>query len=176
MVASIGVIASPSQGAGYYERDGYYAKDDPAHRAVSAWDGKGAAALGLCGPVEPGAFQGVLEGQVPDGLHLGKAARTGRSITARAAMSPFSGSKSVSLLAMVGGDERSVDAHDRAVGKMLARVERSAVETRIQEKATGAMIRAGGQKMVAATFRHGIQRKIVRSATGYPGLRFLVVN
>ena len=43
MVASIGAVASPSQGASYYERDGYYAKDDPAHREASAWTGRGAA-------------------------------------------------------------------------------------------------------------------------------------
>ena len=47
MVASIGKIASPSQGVSYYEKDGYYAKDDPAHREASAWAGKGAEALGL---------------------------------------------------------------------------------------------------------------------------------
>ena len=28
MVASIGKIASPSQGASYFERDGYYSRDD----------------------------------------------------------------------------------------------------------------------------------------------------
>ena len=36
MVASIGKVASPPQGASYYERDGYYTKDDPAHREASA--------------------------------------------------------------------------------------------------------------------------------------------
>ena len=41
MVASIGVIASPSQGAGYFERDGYYARDDPAHREGSSLSGAG---------------------------------------------------------------------------------------------------------------------------------------
>ena len=50
MVASIGAIASPAQGAGYFERDGYYTKDDPAHKEASAWAGKGAEALGLSGP------------------------------------------------------------------------------------------------------------------------------
>ena len=40
MVASIGVIASASQGVSYFERDGYYTKDDPAHREASAWAGK----------------------------------------------------------------------------------------------------------------------------------------
>ena len=28
MVASIGVVASPSQGVSYYQRDEYYARDD----------------------------------------------------------------------------------------------------------------------------------------------------
>ncbi|MDE2911367.1 MAG: hypothetical protein OXL68_00360 [Paracoccaceae bacterium] len=37
MVASIGKIASPAQGMGYFERDGYYAKDDGAYREASAW-------------------------------------------------------------------------------------------------------------------------------------------
>ncbi|MDE2998378.1 MAG: relaxase domain-containing protein [Gemmatimonadota bacterium] len=57
MVASIDVIASPSQGVSYYEKEGYYARDDPAHREASAWAGKGAGELALSGPVDPDAFQ-----------------------------------------------------------------------------------------------------------------------
>ena len=38
---SIGALSSAAQGASYYERDGYYAKDDPEHRAASAWHGRG---------------------------------------------------------------------------------------------------------------------------------------
>ena len=72
MVASIGKIASPAQGVSYFERDGYYARDDAAHREASAWVGKGAAALGLSGPVEPEAFRRVLEGEVPGGRRLGR--------------------------------------------------------------------------------------------------------
>ena len=131
MVASIGVIASPSQGVSYYEKDGYYAKDDPAHKQASAWAGKGAAELGLSGPVDPNTFKAVLEGKVPDGLHLGKRDkdgeihhhRPGRDVT-------LSAPKSVSLMALVGGDERMVAAHDKAVARTLAWVEHNAVETR----------------------------------------------
>ena len=106
MVASIGAVASPSQGASNYERDGYYAKDDPAHREASAWAGRGAAELGLQGPVDPETFKAVLEGTVPDGSgrRLGRTGkggafehRPGRDIT-------FSAPKSVSLAALVGGD------------------------------------------------------------------------
>ena len=160
MVASIGVVASPAQGAAYYEKDGYYAKDDPAHREASRWAGKGAAALGLSGPVDPDTFRRILEGRVPDGPQLGRRGpdgeiqhRPGRDVT-------LSAPKSVSLLAMVGGDDRIVGAHDQAVGKTLAWIEEHAVRTRVQDKATGAMIRAGGQKMVAATFRHDTSRNL----------------
>ena len=64
-VASIGKIASPAQVLTYYERDGYYVRNDPAHREESAWAGKGAEVLGLTGPVDP--EPSVLEGKVPDG-------------------------------------------------------------------------------------------------------------
>ena len=162
MVASIGAVAAPSQGASYYERDGYYARDDPAHREASAWAGRGAQALGLDGPVDPGAFRAVLEGEVPDGSgrRLGRTAkdggihhRPGRDLT-------FSASKSVSLAALVGGDVRIVDAHDRAVRRALDWFERNAAETRMKDPETGRMVRAGGQKTVIATFRHDTSRNL----------------
>ena len=160
MVALIGKIASPSQGASYFEWDGYYGRDDPAHKEASAWAGRGAEELGLSGPVDSDTFRAVLEGKVPGGRELGRKDldgniqhRPGRDVT-------LSAPKSVSLMAMVGGDERIVDAHDRAVGRTLAWIERNAVETRLQDRATGAMVRAGGHKMVAATFRHDTSRNL----------------
>ena len=160
MVASIGKIASPSQGVGYFEKDGYYARDDGAHREASAWAGRGAEALGLSGPVDPERFRSVLEGEVPGGRRLGRkeidgtiAHRPGRDVT-------LSAPKSVSLMAMVGGDERIVEAHDRAVTATLGWIEKNAVETRMRDPATGAMIRAGGQKTVAALFRHDTSRNL----------------
>ena len=160
MVASIGVIASPSQGVSYYERDGYYAKDDPAHREASAWAGRGAEALDLTGPVDPDTFQTVLEGKVPGGPHLGKRGRDGEVQHRPGRDVTLSAPKSVSLMALVGGDERIVAAHDRAVTRTLAWIERNAIETRMQDKASGAMVQAGGQKLVAATFRHDTSRNL----------------
>ena len=160
MVASIGVIASPSQGASYYERDGYYAKDDPVHKEASAWAGKGAEALGLAGPVDPDTFRQILEGGVPGGPQLGKRGKDGEIQHRHGRDVTLSAPKSVSLLAMVGGDERIVEAHDQAVGNTLAWIEKHAVQTRVQDKATGAMVRVGGQKMVTATFRHDISRNL----------------
>ena len=160
MVASIGVIASASQGVSYFERDGYYTKDDPAHREASAWAGKGAEALELSGPVDSATFEAILEGRVPGGPHLGKRGqdgemhhRPGRDVT-------LSAPKSVSLMALVGGDDRIVAVHDRAVTRTLGWIERNAIETRMQDKASGAMVHAGGQKMVAASFRHDTSRNL----------------
>ena len=162
MVASIGAVASPSQGASYYERDGYYDKDSPEHRAASAWAGRGASELGLEGPVDPDIFKAVLQGEVPDGSgkRLGRRIgdgeihhRPGRDLT-------FSAPKSVSLAALVGGDERIVKAHDRAVGRALGWFEKNAAETRVQDSATGNMVRTLGQKAVIATFRHETSRNL----------------
>ena len=62
MVASIGVIASASQGVSYFERDGYYTKDDPAHKEASAWVGRGAEDLGLSGSGCPGPVAAAATG------------------------------------------------------------------------------------------------------------------
>ena len=162
MVASIGAVASPSQGASYYERDGYYAKDSAEHLASSAWAGRGAEALGLKGPVDPDVFRAVLEGRVPDGSgrRLGRRTREGGIHHRPGRDLTFSAPKSVSLVALIGGDARVVDAHDRAVTRALGWFERNAAETRMQEQATGWMVRAGGQKAVIATFRHETSRNL----------------
>ena len=162
MVASIGAIASPAQGVSYYERDGYYAKEDPAHWEASAWAGKGAEALGLSGSVDPDIFSDILEGSVPDGSgrRLGRrlgngtiSHRPGRDIT-------FSAPKSVSLAGLIGGDARVAAAHDAAVRKTLVWIEENVVETRTMDSDSGRMVRAGEQKAVIATFRHEVSRNL----------------
>ena len=159
---SIGALASASQGASYYERDGYYAKDDPEHRAASAWVGRGAEELGLKGPVDPDTFRAVLEGKVPDGSgqELGRRGRDGEILHRPGRDLTFSAPKSVSIAALVGGDDRIVDAHDRAVAATLAWVEKNAAETRMKDPASGAMARIGNQKIVAAAFRHDTSRNL----------------
>ena len=79
MVASLGKITSPSQGASCYERDGYYAKDDPAHKAASAWAGKGAD-RGDPLPDGPGdELRAVVGADVGRDAAQNEAERTGRS-------------------------------------------------------------------------------------------------
>ena len=162
MVVSIGAVASASQGVFYYEKDGYYARDDPAHREASSWSGKGEEKLGLEGPVDPDLFRSVLEGEAPDGSgrRLGRRGpdgvlhhRPGRDLT-------FSAPKSVSLAALVGGDGRVIDAHDLAVARTLAWVDGNVAETRMKDPETGKMVKKGEQKTVVATFRHDTSRNL----------------
>ena len=162
MVASIGAIASASQGVSYYERDGYYAQDDPAHKEASAWTGKGAGELNLAGPVEPELFKKILEGHVPDGTgdRLGRREKDGTVLHRPGRDITLSAPKSVSLAALIGGDRRIVSAHDKAVQRTLGWVEKNVVETRLRDPEKGRMVRAGGQKMVAATFRHDTSRNL----------------
>ena len=181
MVASIGTVASPSQGASYYERDGYYAKDDPAHREASAWAGRGAGALGLEGPVDPDTFKAVLEGTVPDGSgrRLGRGGRDsvivhrpGRDLT-------FSAPKSVSIAALVGGDSRVVDAHDRG-GQEEPAIDR---EERSRDPHERPGSRANGQSgrsedrggHVPPRYLSYQPDQAVRTTTGYAGLRYILV-
>ncbi len=162
MVASIGAVASASQGVSYYERDGYYAKDDPGHREASVWAGAGAADLGLTGEVDPETFRKILLGEVPDGSgrRLGRNGKEGQFVHRPGRDLTLSAPKSVSLAALVGGDARIVEAHDHAVKRTLEWVERHVAETRVSDPATGVMTRAGGQKLVAATFRHDTSRNL----------------
>ena len=162
MVVSIGAVASAAQGVSYFERDGYYAKDDPEHLRASAWAGKGAEALGLAGPVDPGVFRDVLEGTVPDGSgrRLGRPGKDG-SITHRPGRDlTFSAPKSVSLVAMLGNDAAVAAAHDAAVKRTLAWLEATTIQTRMKDPETGCLVHVGDQKMVAATFRHETSRNL----------------
>ena len=162
MVASIGAVAAPAQGASYYEKDGYYARDDPEHKEASAWAGRGAEELGLKGPVDPDTFRAVLEGKVPDGsdARLGRRGKDGEILHRPGRDLTLSAPKSVSLAALVGGDARVVDVHDRAVARTLAWFEKNVAETRMKDPETGRMVRTGGQKTVIATFRHDTSRNL----------------
>ena len=154
MVARITELSAAQSTVHYFERDGYYAKNDPEHRRASFWHGRAAAVLRLRGHVRPQRFEEVLAGYVPHTrLRLGRMRdgehqhRPGLDIT-------LSAPKSVSLEALVFGERRVVRAHDEAVRETLDWIEAELLQTRGYEPSTGRRPRVRAEGMVAAGFRH----------------------
>ena len=147
---SVAAVGSASDAAVYYARDNYYTADQA--EGVSAWAGEGAAELGLSGPVDAERFEQVLAGELPNGVMLEAKRgehRAGWDVT-------MSVPKSVSILALVGGDARLVAAVREAATATLAWTERNIAEGRIWN-GRGQVPEATG-RFVAATFLHDVNR------------------
>lgn len=145
-------VGSASAAAEYLCQDNYYTADQA--QDASAWFGKGADALGLTGKVEEAAFAAVLEGKLPDGSVIaGKDGvhRPGVDLT-------FSASKSVSLVAMLGGDKRLIEALKDSVTATLRWAEKNVVEARVWDAAQGRQVPERTGNLVAATFLHDVNR------------------
>lgn len=158
MVASIAQLTSAATSVSYYSRDGQVREDDPGHRLASSWQGKGARALGLAGPVEAEPFQAVLEGHVPGTDQRLGSIRQGQHRHRPGVDLVFSAPKSVALEALFEGDERVVDAHDHAAKVALDWIEGRFLETRGFDRETGKRPRVRADHLVAATFRHVASR------------------
>ena len=130
--------------------DDYYTKEHPGE-----WQGRGAQELGLTGPVDQAQFARLLNGQLPNGQCIHKTfdpvdnkKRMGLDLT-------FSAPKSVSMQALVAGDEDVTTAHDLAVTRALEQVELLAeARTKVQGKSS----RERTANMVIGKFRHEMSR------------------
>jgi conjugative relaxase-like TrwC/TraI family protein len=151
---SIKNLTSSEQASHYYERDDYYLGG--RDRSPSAWQGDGANALGLSGPVDRDTFRRLLEGQLPDGTELPRRPdqrrRPGFDLT-------FSAPKGVSIAALVQGNARVIDAHDRAVATALGHLEAHASIARVKGK-DGAFRAVSTGNLVVASFLHDASRDL----------------
>ncbi|HGF6473616.1 TPA: MobF family relaxase, partial [Klebsiella pneumoniae] len=134
----------------YTEKDNYYVIGSMEER----WQGKGAELLGLEGKVDKQVFTELLQGKLPDGSDLTRIQdgvnkhRPGYDLT-------FSAPKSVSMLAMLGGDKRLIDAHNRAVTVALNQVE-SLASTRVKKDGVSETVLTGN--LIIARFNHDTSR------------------
>ena len=171
MVATVVNVTSASSTDRYFLADGYgsvsdddsagyYASAGEEHRKSSHWRGCGAAALGLRGHIESGAFRRILEGYVPGtDIRLGRVRegahehRPGVDIT-------LSAPKSVSLEALLPGpgNARAMRAHDAAVRATLEFIESRLLKTRRWDPERGRSVQVNAPALVAATFRHVTSR------------------
>ena len=146
-----------AQTAGHYffEKDHDYYHQDTTHEKYFEWQGKGASLLGLHAQVNREDFHKILQGILPNGEQLGITQdhilkhRPGFDLT-------FSAPKSVSILALAGGDQRLIDLHNRAVSVALTEV----------EKLAAARVTQGGKttfentnNLVIAKFMHDTSRE-----------------
>ncbi len=147
---SVANVRSPSAAASYFAADNYYARAD-ADRS-GQWLGKGADLLVLKGRVETKAFDALLRGELPDGSNVGNPGqwhRPGTDLT-------FSLPKSWSMLALLGKDERIVEAYREAVIETLAWAEKNAAETRLVEKGQVRTVATGN--LAIGLFQHDTNR------------------
>lgn len=150
---SIGQVGPAGKAGDYYtHQDNYYVLGSMDER----WVGQGAEALGLSGKVDVKDFVAVLEGKLPDGSDLTRMVggenkhRPGYDLT-------FSAPKSISILAMLGGDKRLIAAHNHAVEVAVREVEKLA-STRVMEGGVSETKLTGN--LVVALFNHDTSRDL----------------
>ncbi|MHB1351734.1 MAG: MobF family relaxase [Thiobacillus sp.] len=149
MVCTVSAIKHAGQAADYYNQTDDYYRD--AGHAPTAWQGAGAEALGLRGEVTPGQAEAILNGQLPTGDRVGgDDHRPGWDAT-------FSAPKSVSVAAYIHGDDRLIAAHDEAVRKAVAWLERETACTRI--RTDGQIHTEATGNLVVGTYRHDVSRE-----------------
>jgi len=160
-------IRAMSDGKGYSARhlqhSDYYAEGE---RVVGKWMGRAAEMLGLKGAVQDQDFEALRQGLDP---------RTGQFIRQRhgsdrvgkdgATQSQvrhlydftFSGPKSVSVMAFLGGDTRLRDAHTKAVAVALAELEDHAC-ARVRQGGANSDRRTGN--LAVAVYEHDTSREL----------------
>jgi conjugative relaxase-like TrwC/TraI family protein len=149
---SMSPVSGGSAAASYYSSDNYYTAEQSAE--ASEWMGKGADALGLKGPIDEQSFADILDGKLPNGDVIKSPSgehRAGLDLT-------FSAPKTVSLLALVGGDERIQVAMKESVEATLAWAEENLVEARVWDKEASLQVPEKTGNLVAATFAHDVNR------------------
>ena len=152
---SLSAVRSAGAAAAYYsEVDDYYKEGD---RAPTQWLGRGAEALGLRGSVQTRDATALLEGRLPNGEVLGRNGAGGAREHRAGWDATFSAPKSVSVAALVHGDERLIAAHDRAVTVAVTHLEQHAAATRIRTPEGVSTERTSA--LVVAAYRHSTNRE-----------------
>jgi conjugative relaxase-like TrwC/TraI family protein len=152
MLSNIKKLSSAKQASGYYKQADYYTKGQEGVDISSSWLGKGAEELGLEGFVDHQQFEAILAGVLPDGTILDQPNRVvGWDLT-------FSAPKSVSVMALAGGDERLLDAHMEAVKDALQFAQDEFAVTRKTEDGDTFIEKTGN--LLVSAFTHTTSRAL----------------
>lgn len=147
-------IAPIAAGAAQYytDADNYYFLGSMDSR----WLGEGSETLGLSGRVEEVAFAEMLAGRLPNGDSLERM-ENGKNVHRQGYDLTLSAPKSVSILGIVGGDSRMIEAHNAAVSAVAIEIE-GLISTRVMEEGQSQTVLTGA--MVAAAINHDTSREL----------------
>lgn len=155
-------IRSARHAVTYFERGDhadYYLTDDVC---PSIWTGEGAKHLGVLDKlVDPERFKRYLDGDIAE-QKIGTE-RNGQWQHKPGWDLQFSPSKSVSVAALVCGDQRIIEAHDRAVKDAISMLEQKAALTRVHsrdEHGHDKCDQVPTGNLLAAVFRHDTSRAL----------------
>ncbi len=119
------------------------------------WLGRGAQELGLDGEVDQARFRTLLEGRLPNGRRIPETFKTSQAAKRHGWDFTFSAPKSVSLQALVAGDQAVIEAHNKAVRAAVALMEK---HVHARKKVWGRSHREQTGNLVAAAFQHELSR------------------
>lgn len=139
--------------ARYYTVGDYYTKsgDEP-----SAWGGALAHELRLEGKVDPHVFAELLAGRVA-GQQLGRHRANGEVQHHPGWDFAVNAPKSVSIMALVAGDERIIGAHERAVTTALSYLEEHAA---LRRRENGEIVHETTGRLLFARFTEHASREL----------------
>jgi conjugative relaxase-like TrwC/TraI family protein len=135
------------------DEGGHVAPADPMQSGARSGPNAPAPFSNPGGKVDHDMFEAILNGKLGDGTQVGEAARRqlGMDLT-------FSMSKSASIVALIGGDRRVLEAHRDAVKGAIKFAEANFAEARIKENGKAIPVRTGN--LVTAMFEHDTSRSL----------------
>ncbi|QSR19743.1 MobF family relaxase [Novosphingobium sp. KA1] len=144
---------TPKNLARYYAVGDYYTKGEGEH---SQWGGLIADELGLSGKVDPAVMRDLLAGKIGD-VQLGRRKRDGTIEHHPGWDFAVNAPKSVSITALVMGDERIVAAHEAAVTEALGYLEEHAT---LRRRSDGEVVHESTGRLVYARFTEHASREL----------------
>jgi len=160
-------IRAMSDGKGYsarhLEHSDYYAESE---RVVGHWQGRGAELLGLNGEVKFEDFESLRQGLDPERGEFLRQRRSADRVASDGATQSqgrnlydftISAPKSVSIMAVVGGDERLIEAHGSAVAEALKEMEVYAA-SRVRQDGANSDRTTGN--LAIAVYHHDTSREL----------------
>ncbi len=130
------------------------------------WQGRGAELLGLGGAVKSEDFEAIREGRDPAAGDFLRQRRSADRMAVDGSMQShgrnlydftISAPKSVSIMAILGGDNRLTEAHEKAVSETLRELESHAA-SRVRQNSANSDRTTGN--LVLAVYHHDTSRQL----------------